>query len=92
MCFVVSGASVYYALEKSGVGQCTKNKVLRLVVPLLVGIFAHCTWQVYLERASHGEFSGSFFDFYPHYFEGLHAFGNFAWMGIHLSYLEILFV
>ncbi len=93
LCFVISGASVFYALGKSSVGGFVKDKVLRLFVPLLVGIFTHSALQVYLERASHGEFSGSFFEFYPHYFEGLYAFGgNFAWMGIHLWYLEMLFI
>jgi glucans biosynthesis protein C len=32
-------------------------------------------------------------EFYPHYFEGWYAFGgNFAWMGLHLWYLLILFL
>jgi hypothetical protein len=45
-------------------------QVLRLLVPLLVGIFTHIMLQVYLERVSHGQFSGSFFEFIPHYFDG----------------------
>ena len=93
MCFVISGASVFYALGKGGAGKFVEDKVLRLLVPLLVGIFTHSILQIYLERLSHGQFQGSFFDFLPHYFEGLYAFGgNFAWMGVHLWYLEMLFV
>jgi glucan biosynthesis protein C len=93
LCFIISGMSVFYALGKGRVGSFVKDKILRLFVPLLVGIFTHSVLQVYLERISHAEFSGSFFDFYPHYFEGLYAFGgNFAWMGIHLWYLEMLFI
>jgi peptidoglycan/LPS O-acetylase OafA/YrhL len=94
LCFVISGASVFYALEKGGAGRFIKDKVLRLFVPLLVGIFTHSVLQVYLERMTHGDFSGSFWEFYPHYFEGLYPFdgGNFAWMGVHLWYLELLFV
>ena len=93
MCFVISGMSLFYALGKGRVGGFVKDKILRLFVPLLVGIFTHSALQVYLERASRGEFSGSFFDFYPHYFEGLYGFGgNFGWMGIHLWYVEMLFV
>jgi glucan biosynthesis protein C len=94
LCFVISGASVFYALGKGGPGRFVKDKVLHLLVPLLVGIFTHSVLQVYLERLTHGQFSGSFFQFYPHYFEGLYLFdgGNFAWMGIHLWYLEMLFV
>jgi glucan biosynthesis protein C len=49
--------------------------------------------QVYLERLSHGEFSGNFLQFFPHYFNGLYAFGgNFAWTGMHLWYLMLLSV
>ena len=97
--FVISGAAVYYALGKgaaglSGAGKYVKDKVLRLLVPLVVGIFTHSAFQVYLERRTHGQFSGSFWEFYPHYFEGMYGFdgGNFGWMGIHLWYLEMLFV
>ncbi len=93
LCFVISGASIFYALGKSGIGTFLKDKVLRLLVPLVVGIFTHSALQVYLERVSHGEFTGSFLEFYPHYFEGMYAFGgNFGWMGIHLWYVEMLFI
>lgn len=93
LCFIISGMSVFYALGKGRVGRFVKDKILRLFVPLVVGIFTHSVLQVYLERASHGQFSGSFFEFYPHYFEGLYGFGgNFGWMGIHLWYLEMLFI
>jgi len=93
LCFIISGMSVFYALGKGRVGRFVKDKILRLFVPLVVGIFSHSVLQVYLERASHGQFSGSFFEFYPHYFEGLYGFGgNFGWMGIHLWYLEMLFI
>ncbi len=91
--FVISGAGVFFALSKPGVGRFVKNRVSRLLVPLLVGIFTHAILAVYLERLTHGEFGGSLFEFLPHYFEGFYAFGgNFAWMGIHLWYLEILFI
>jgi peptidoglycan/LPS O-acetylase OafA/YrhL len=93
MCFVISGMSVFYALGKGRVGGFIKDKILRLFIPLIVGIFTHSALQVYLERVSHSEFSGSFFDFYPQYFEGLYGFGgNFGWMGIHLWYVEMLFI
>jgi peptidoglycan/LPS O-acetylase OafA/YrhL len=92
--FVISGASLFFALGKGGVGSFVKGKVLRLLVPLIVGIFSHAILAVYLERRTHGEFDGSFFEFLPHYFEGLYPYhgGNFAWMGVHLWYLEVLFV
>ncbi len=93
LCFLVSGASVFYALGKGSVGAFVKDKVLRLLVPLVAGIFTHSALQIYLERVSHGQFSGSFFEFYPRYFDGLYGLGgNLAWMGVHLWYLEMLFV
>jgi glucans biosynthesis protein C len=91
--FVISGMSLYYALGKGGFGRFAKDKVLRLSVPLLVGAFTHASIMVYLERVTHHQFSGSYFQFLPHYFEGFYGFGgNFAWMGLHLWYLLILFV
>ena len=91
--FVISGASLFYAVGKSGAGQFVKDKVLRLLVPLVVGVFTYCALQVYLERLTHGQFSGSFFDFLPHYFEGVYGLGgNLAITGMHLWYLAVLFV
>jgi len=91
--FAISGASLFYALGKGRPGQFVKDKVLRLLVPLLFGAVTLGALQMYLERLSHGEFSGSFFQFLPHYFNGLDGLGgNFAWTGVHLWYLEMLFV
>jgi peptidoglycan/LPS O-acetylase OafA/YrhL len=93
--FVVSGASVYYAVGKSGPARFVWDKVLRLAVPLIIGAFTHASLQVYLERASHGQFQGSYFEFLPHYFEGVYlgpGTGNFAFHGMHLWYLLYLFL
>ena len=90
---VISGASVFYSLGKVGAGQYLKGILARLLLPLIVGILTHVAFQVYLENLHEGKFNGSFLDFYPHYFEGMYAFGgNFAWMGLHLWYLEALFI
>ncbi len=91
--FVISGASLFYALSSRRVGKFVNDKVLRLLVPLVVGIFTHIMFQVYLERLTHHQFTGTFWKFIPSYFEGLYGFGgNFAWMGLHLWYLLVLFV
>ncbi len=91
--FIISGASAFYALGKVGPGRYIKGLAARLLVPVIVGIFTHIAFQVYLENLHRGAFCGSFFDFYPHYFDGFYAFGgNFAWMGLHLWYLEALFL
>lgn len=91
--FAISGASTYYSLRRRGGRPFLKDRALRLLVPLGVGIFTHVMWQMYLEVTTHYRFAGSFVQFVPRYFDGLYGFGgNFAWMGLHLWYLELLFV
>jgi len=92
--FILSGAAVYYSLKSRSAGTFLKERFFRIMIPWFVtGIFVIAPPQVYLERLSHGEFSGNFLQFFPHYFDGLYAFGgNFAWMGMHLWYLMMLSV
>jgi peptidoglycan/LPS O-acetylase OafA/YrhL len=91
--FVLSGLSSYFALSLISGRKYLGSRVKRLVVPLVVGMLTHVVLQVYIERKTQGGFTGSLFEFYPHYFEGFYAFGgNFAWMGLHLWYLEMLFL
>jgi len=91
--FVISGASIFYALGKGGVGKFVKDKTLRLVVPWLVGACTHVALQVYFESRFWGRFDGSFFAFLLRYFDGFRDFGGtFAWDGLHLWYLWVLFI
>lgn len=91
--FIISGASLFFALNRRGTLKFIDDKIRRLFVPLIVGIFSHIILQVYLERLTHRQFSGSFWEFIPQYFKGWYGFGgNFAWMGLHLWYLLVLFV
>jgi hypothetical protein len=81
-------------MGKGGFGRFAKDKLLRLGVPLAVGALTHATLQVYLDRITHGLFQGSYFEFLPHYFEGVFlepgGEGNFAFHGMHLWYLLVL--
>ncbi len=86
--FVVSGASIFFALRKPGTGRYLKDKALRLLVPLVVGLFTHAALQAYLEQVSHGRYFGSFWQFYPAYVTG----GHFNLTGFHLWYLVALFL
>ena len=95
--FIISGASLYYALSKSGGWKRFYiDKFLRLFIPVLFASITHGALQVYLERLTHGQFSGSFFSFLPQYFDGVYSgIGssvNFANVGMHLWYLLFLFV
>lgn len=97
--FIISGASLFFALGKSkGFRNFYTDKFLRLFIPVLIASVTHGALQVYLERVSHGRFSGSFFSFIPGYFNGVYSgmglsgSGNFANIGMHLWYLVFLFI
>jgi peptidoglycan/LPS O-acetylase OafA/YrhL len=90
--FVLSGMSSQFALKFRNSGQYLGERFKRLFIPLVFGIFILIPPQVYIERFTNEQFNGSFFQFYPHYFDGWYGFGgNFAWMGLHLWFLLILF-
>ena len=95
--FIISGASIFYAIVKSGGWtRFYVDKFMRLMIPVLVASVTHSALQVYLERLSHGQFSGTFFSFLPEYFNSLYLGiglpGNFAFHGMHLWYLLFLFL
>jgi surface polysaccharide O-acyltransferase-like enzyme len=91
--FVLSGLSSRFALNFRSAGQYLGERFKRLFIPLVFGIFILIPPQVYIERFTNAQFSGSFFQFYPYYFDGWYGFGgNFAWMGLHLWFLLVLFL
>ncbi|UCB45973.1 MAG: acyltransferase family protein [Spirochaetota bacterium] len=91
--FIISGASIWYSLGFQKAGRFLRGKVLRLLVPLVFGIFILSPHQVYIERLTNGQVSGSFIKWFPQYFEGVYGFGgNFAIAGHHLWYLLFLFM
>lgn len=91
--FVLSAIAIYYALKKRSNAKFMRERMIRLLVPLTVGMFTHIIIQVYIENITQGRFVGSFWKFIPEYFNGWYAFGgNFAWMGLHLWYLLMLFL
>lgn len=93
--FLISGASIYFAVQNGNVKRFIADKALRLMVPQIIGVFTFSIMQVYIERVTHNQFKGSFFDFLPHYFDGIYSLGgtgNFAFHGMHLWYLLFLFI
>jgi len=88
--FVVSGMGTRFALSYRTGGQYIKERFTRLFIPLLVGILIIVPPQVYVERLADGDFSGSFWAFYPHFFEPVYPKGNLSWH--HLWFLPYLLV
>jgi glucan biosynthesis protein C len=91
--FIVSGASIFLALRPGQAVRFLRDRIWRLLIPLAFGILVLAPPQVYLDRLTHGEFQGSFLEFLPLCFQDWHLWdGNFAWSGVHLWYLEDLFL
>ena len=93
--FIVAGASVWYALGNRTPGGFTKERIQRLLVPLIFGMLIIVPPQVYFQRVFDGDFSGSFLSWYPHTFHGIYSMddpsaGNLSWH--HFWFLAYLFV
>ncbi|MFC2067402.1 acyltransferase family protein [Chloroflexota bacterium] len=95
--FILAGASVFYALRLRTASGFAKERVLRILIPIIIlGWFIIAPPQIYLERLSHGDFTGSFLQFIPHYFTngiyGLNDGGNFGLVPLHMWFLWLLFI
>jgi len=93
--FLLAGASVYYALKSRTAGGFTKERILRILIPIItLGFFVIGPPQVYLERLANGDFSGNFLQFYfSDYFNGFYGLGgNFALVPLHMWFLWLLFI
>jgi len=96
--FFVSGAATWFALGFRTKGQYSSERAKRLLIPLVFGTLALIPPQVYCMRltgSSFGRsaayvFQGSYFRFYPQFFDGIAPKGNFEYG--HLWFLLYLFV
>lgn len=95
--FLLSGISTSFALNFRTGKQYAKERVKRLLIPLIFGILMIVPPQVYYERLAwwsetrHSpiNFNGSYIDFYPQFFQGIYPNGNFSWH--HLWFVWYLF-
>jgi glucan biosynthesis protein C len=86
---LLAGVSAWYSLRRRDNTTYVRERAVRLLVPLVAGTLILVPPQVYLERRLDGQFSGSFFAFYPHFFQGVYPDGNLSWH--HLWFLAHLF-
>lgn len=86
--FVISGMGTRFALSHRSGKMFARERVKRLLVPLVVGIVLIVAPQIYLIRLSEGAGYASFFEFYPDFFKGAYPDGNFSWT--HLWFLPYL--
>lgn len=86
---LLAGVGAWFALERRSNGDYLRERAVRLLVPLAVGMALLVPPQVWLERRLRGQFDGSLLEFYPHFLDGLYPRGNFSWH--HLWFLALLF-
>lgn len=67
--FFISGAGTFFALKKRPYSAYAKERVRRLFIPLVFGMFVVVPPQIYIEWLFRGRFTGSYFDFYPEVFQ-----------------------
>lgn len=76
---LLAGVAAWYSLERRTNRAFVRERLTRLLVPLVVGVLVLVPPQVWLERRLEGRFRGSLIAFYPHFFDGLYPRGNFSW-------------
>jgi len=87
--FVISGMGTYYALGKRTMGKFMWERFLRLGIPLVAGMVLIVPPQVYFERLSEGQFTGSYWHYFTTVaFDGVYPEGNLSWH--HLWFLPYL--
>ncbi len=87
--FFISGAAVWFALEKYGSWRYLGERQTRLLLPLIFGMLVVIPPQVYCERVYQRQGYASFFDFYPTIFTaGSYPQGNLSWH--HLWYIPYI--
>src|SRR5688572_2655594 len=90
--FVIAGAGMWFALQRRGIAEFARERTLRLLVPLVAGMFLVVPAQVYIERISTGAWQGGYWQFFLERVLQFEPYpqGNFSWH--HLWFIAYLFV
>ncbi len=89
--FVIAGAGLWFALRSRTGGQVIRERSLRLLLPLIVGMLLIVSPQVYLERLFRGQWQGGYLDFFIERVLQLQPYpvGDFSWH--HLWFIAYLY-
>ncbi len=90
--FVIAGAGLWFALGSRTGGQVVKERSLRLLLPLVFGMFVIVPPQIWYERLFRGQWSGGFLGFYAERVLQFQPYpvGDFSWH--HLWFIAYLYV
>ena len=87
--FIISGMGTFFNVSKRNGVYFIKERLVRLLIPLVVGILLIIPPQVYFERLDAGQFTGNYLEFWPAMaYVGVYPTGNFSWH--HLWFLPYL--
>lgn len=90
--FVIAGAGMWFALRRRSAGAFVKERSIKLLLPLVVGMFLIVPPQIYAERLARGQWSGGYLDFYVSRVLQFAPYpaGDFSWH--HLWFILYLYV
>jgi glucans biosynthesis protein C len=89
--FVIAGAGMWYALQRRSMAAFAGERTLRLLVPVVAGMFLIVPPQVFVERLAHGQWSGGYLAFMTERVLQFRPYpaGDFSWH--HLWFIVYLF-
>lgn len=77
---VIAGMGTAFALRRRSLRAFARDRVQRLFVPLVFGMFVIVPPQIFIERLQRGAFHGSYLDFYASVFDFVpYPAGSFSW-------------
>jgi peptidoglycan/LPS O-acetylase OafA/YrhL len=90
--FVIAGAGMWFALGRRSASQLLRERTLRLMVPVIVGMFLIVPPQLYFERVFRGQWDGGYVAFVLERVLELRPYpqGDFSWH--HLWFIVYLYV
>ncbi|MFC4526718.1 acyltransferase family protein [Dyella halodurans] len=90
--FVIAGAGMWFALQRRSTGKFLKERTIKLLLPLIAGMFLIVPPQIYYERLLRGQWSGSYLAFYAQRVLQFIPYptGDFSWH--HLWFILYLYV
>ena len=88
---LIAGTATAFALRKRSIGAFATDRVKRLLWPLIFGMLVIVPPQIWVERVWKGQYSGSYFAFWPSVLQGIpYPKGSLSWH--HLWFVAYLFV
>lgn len=93
--FLLAGAATWFALDLRGGGEYVRERVKRLLIPLLFGVLVIVPPQAYFARLFHEAYTGSFLEYLQYYFTPHQAntdYTGLVFTTAHLWFIMFLFV